>query len=154
MNTSHLLSYCEFCVIIHPLQCDIPLSALHSLYMLLYPHQGAISSINDPYIRPGCWHMCASLYLGPHRRRVLSFTIASSILSHTNPHISEYVRFGLNRRCEAIHGVVAHAYATKIQPENNTKGVKLCLHSKKVWTYLYFFSLFTFKGAFSGVIRR
>ena len=154
MNISHLPSYCEFRVIRHPLQCDMPLSVLYSWYLIIYPHQGAISSINAPYVRPGWWRMCASLYLGPHSRRVLNFTISGSILSHIEPHISEYSRFILNLRCEAIFRVAAHAYATKIQPENNTKGVKLCLHSKKFWTYLYYFSLFTFKGAFSGVIRR
>ena len=115
MNISHLPSYCGFRVIRHILQCDMPLSVLHSWYLIIYPHQGAISSINAPYVRPGWWRMCASLYLGPHSRRVLNFTISGSILSHIEPHISEYSRFRLNLRCEAIRRVADHASANKIR---------------------------------------
>ena len=103
------------------------------------PHQGAISSTNALSVRPGWWSMCASLYLGPHRRRVLNFTIASYILSHTKPHISEYSCFILKLRWKAILWVAACASATGILLAYKTKGVKWSLHSRQLWRPFFLF---------------
>ena len=97
----------------------------------IWPRQGAISAIIAPSFSSGCCQMRAPFPRGPRRSRLLDLTIASYILAHTKPHVSEYSRFSLYLSSASNLFCADKTSAPGIPCAEYTIGVKVLLHSRQ-----------------------